>query len=98
MRTDNRAMPSALPVDIELPLLGPLAVDLDLSMAAAGLPGDTQAAVAGFPSGLAQVAAYPSRLRLRWPEGSRPGFHGHSSANWMRDSRAGFAGRTIGGS
>lgn len=97
MRADNSAIPTDFPVDVELPLHGPQTVDIDLSMAAALLPDVAQAVVTGFRPSLSQVAADPSRLRLRWPEGSRPGFHGHSSTNWMCDSRVGFAGRTMGG-
>jgi hypothetical protein len=97
MHADKPAIPTDFPVDVELPLHGPHVVDIDLSTAAATLPDGAQAVLAGFRPSLSQVAADPSRLRLRWPEGSRPGFHGDSGTNWMRDSRVGFAGRTLGG-
>ena len=97
MFANTSANRADFPVDVELPLSGPQAVDLDLSMAgavSAGLSRDMQAA---FQPSLSQVAADPSHLRLRWPVGSRPGYHGNSGGNWMHNSRAGFAGRTIGG-
>lgn len=78
-------------VDVELPLLQPCAVDGDLSMA------DTAAAVTAngdraVPASLSQVAADVSLPHMRWPAGSRTGYHGATSeGNWMREQRGGFA-------
>lgn len=86
----------SIPLDVELPLPSAMAPDIDLSTMAVA---QVLAPVAGdlFQPTLSQVAADPSRLRLRWPAGSRPGYHGDSSGNWMHDSRVGIGERTIGG-
>ncbi|MEO7939605.1 MAG: hypothetical protein ABIR55_13350 [Burkholderiaceae bacterium] len=81
-------------VDVELPLRHALSVDLELPL------GDVAAALSaavdhGFQPSLSQVAADLSLPRMRWPAGSRSGYHGLSDVNWMRDAHVGLAQATM---
>lgn len=81
-------------VDVELPLRHALSVDLELPL------GEASAALSDAPGhttqrSLSQVAADLSLPRMRWPAGSRSGYHGLTDVNWMRDAHAGLAEATM---
>lgn len=86
-------------VDVALPLQRALPVDVDLPLTgdAPSEPQPQPPARAGrFQPSMSQVAADVSELNARGPNQSRPGYHGSSAWNWMRDGRAGFGERSIG--
>jgi len=84
-------------VDVSLPLQQAPAVDIDLPMAGALTVRAAQGEPVFQPS-LSQVASdpSPSRSRVRWPGHSRPGYHGSTDWNWIRDGQPGFGERSIG--
>lgn len=95
-QTDFLLRSTTAVVDVELPLRQAPTVDVELDLAATPTLGPVPAEP-GFRPSLSRAAANPSHARLRWPGDSRSGYHGASGWNWMRDGRAGFGERTIGG-
>lgn len=91
MPTDSHTADLRERVDVELPLGGAQPVDIDLGTAAAQPPGGE------FRPTLSQAAGQLPRSRVRWPGRSRSGFRDTDCWNWMRDGRAGFGERTVGG-
>jgi len=86
-------------VDVSLPLHRGPAVDIDLTPPAAPSASASASAEQSepvFQPSLSQVAADPSRSRVRWPGHSRSGYHGSTNWNWIRDGQAGFGERSIG--
>jgi|GEM_PF-1730913 len=89
---------SASEVDVELPLQRAGSVDVDLPLVddAPSPHGQLLVADTVQPT-LSQAAANVSVAPVRWPNRSRSGYHGGSDWNWMRDGRAGFGQRSLGG-
>jgi len=82
-------------VHVSLSLHRGPAVDIDLNPPAAPSASAEQSEPVFQPS-MSQVAADPSRSRVRWPGHSRSGYHGSTNWNWIRDGQAGFGERSIG--
>jgi len=78
---------SSTHLDVELPLQQALALDIDLSTVAAARLLVTGSGVLFQPS-MSQVAADPLQSRTRAADLSRPGYHGTTTWNWMRDGNA----------
>ena len=98
MQAHLPARGNAADVDVALPLQRATSVDVDLPLVQE--TPSRQQAVPGaevFQPSLSQAAADVSVSRVRWPNRSRSGYHGGNAWNWMRDGRAGFGERSLGG-